>query len=103
MLQVPNPTGYKGVVIAKRRADAPITAESIVYAYTKIVQKRRPVVASEVILGLAEDKDRVTRYPISAIDAHLETSAAMIVCRTSRSILEDVTRTFARHNFSVTC
>lgn len=61
MLQVPNPTDYKGVVIAKRRMDEPRTEEPIIYAYAKIVQKRRPVVASEVVLGLAEDKDRVTR------------------------------------------
>lgn len=62
MLHVPNPTSYKGVVIAKRRADAPATDEPIVYAYAKVVQKRRPLVASEVVLGLAEDKDRVTRF-----------------------------------------
>lgn len=59
---MPDPTGYSGVVIAKRRADEPVTEEPVVYAYAKIVQKRRPVVALEVVLGLAEDKDRVTRY-----------------------------------------
>lgn len=62
MLHVPDPIGYRGVIIAKRRMDAPISEEPIVYAYAKMVPKRRPVVASEVILGLAEDKDRVTRY-----------------------------------------
>lgn len=62
MLQVPNPTGYKGIAIAKRKADEPKTDEPIIYAYARIVPKRRPVVASEVVLGLAEDKDRVTRY-----------------------------------------
>lgn len=62
MLQVPNPTGYKGIAIAKRKMDEPKTDEPIIYAYARIVQKRRPVVASEVVLGLAEDKDRVTRY-----------------------------------------
>ena len=61
MLQVPNPTGYKGIAIAKRKEDEPKTDEPIVYAYARIIQKRRPVVASEVVLGLAEDKDRVTR------------------------------------------
>lgn len=61
MLQVPNPTGYKGIVIAKRRADEPRTDEPVVYSYAKMVQKRRPVVALEIVLGLAEDKDRVTR------------------------------------------
>lgn len=64
MLQVPNPTGYKGIAIAKRKMDEPKTDEPIIYAYARIVQKRRPVVASEVLLGLAEDKDRVTRYII---------------------------------------
>ena len=64
MLQVPNPTGYKGIAIAKRKMDEPKTDEPIIYAYARIVQKRRPVVASEVLLGLAEDKDRVTRYTI---------------------------------------
>ncbi|CAN0273591.1 unnamed protein product [Pylaiella littoralis] len=62
MLKVPTPTGYKGIVIAKRKMDEPKTVEPIVYAYARIVQHRRPVVASEVVLGLAEDKDRVTRY-----------------------------------------
>lgn len=62
MLKVPNPTGYKGIAIAKRKMDEPKTDEPIVYAYARIVQHRRPVVASEVVLGLAEDKDRVTRY-----------------------------------------
>ncbi|CAM9407626.1 unnamed protein product [Scytosiphon promiscuus] len=66
MLQVPNPTGYKGIVIAKRKADEPATDEPIVYAYARIVQRRRPVAASEVVLGLAEDKDRVTRYTKAA-------------------------------------
>lgn len=61
MLKVPNPTGYKGIAIAKRKMDEPKTNEPIVFAYARIVQKRRPVVASEVVLGLAEDKDRVTR------------------------------------------
>lgn len=61
MLQVPNPTGYKGIAIAKRKMDEPKTDEPIIYAYARIVQKRRPVVASEVLLGLAEDKDRATR------------------------------------------
>lgn len=62
MLKVPNPTAYKGIAIAKRKMDEPKTAEPIVYAYARIVQHRRPVVSSEVVLGLAEDKDRVTRY-----------------------------------------
>ena len=62
MLQVPNPTEYKGLVIAKRRADAPVTDEPIVYAYARIVPERRPVIASEVVLGLAENKDRANRF-----------------------------------------
>ncbi|CAM9380469.1 unnamed protein product [Ectocarpus sp. 12 AP-2014] len=66
MLQVPNPTGYKGIAIAKRKADEPKTDEPIIYAYARIVPKRRPVVASEIVLGLAEDKDRVTRYAKAA-------------------------------------
>lgn len=61
MLQVPDPTGYKGIVIAKRSLDEPKTEEPVVCAFAKIVQKRRPIMSSEVILGLAEDKDRVTR------------------------------------------
>lgn len=61
MLNVPDPTGFKGVVIAKRRMDLPVTEEPIVYAYAKIVPKRRPVVPTEVLLGLADDKDRVSR------------------------------------------
>lgn len=67
MLQVPNPIGYKGIVIAKRRADAPATDEPIIYAYARIAHRRRPVVATEVLLGLAEDKDRMTRCPNAAI------------------------------------
>ena len=62
MLQVPNPTEYKGLVIAKRRMDEPVTDEPIVYAYARIVPERRPVIASEVVLGLAENKDRANRY-----------------------------------------
>lgn len=68
MLQVPNPTRYQGIVIAKRKADEPATDEPIVYAYARIIQRRRPVPASEVVLGLAEDKDRVTRYQSMALD-----------------------------------
>ncbi|CAM9250827.1 unnamed protein product [Sphacelaria rigidula] len=62
MLQVPDPTGYKGIVIAKQRADHPATDEPVVYAFAKIAHRRRPVVSTEVVLGLAEEKDRATRY-----------------------------------------
>lgn len=68
MLRVPNPTGFKGIVIAKRRADAPATEEPIVYAYAKLAHRRRPVVATEVVLGLAEDKDRARMPPPSNIE-----------------------------------
>lgn len=63
MLQVPNPMGYKGVVIAKRRSDEPATDEPIIYAYARIAHRGRPIAATEVLLGLAEDRDRMTRCP----------------------------------------
>eukprot|EP00752_Nemacystus_decipiens_P016507 g14756.t1 len=91
MLQVPNPTGYKGIAIAKRKMDEPKTDEPIIYAYARIVQKRRPVVASEVLLGLAEDKDRVTRYtkqaPTAKTDDELLKSARKYT-RTARKAWE---------------
>eukprot|EP00903_Cladosiphon_okamuranus_P007871 g7608.t1 len=84
MLQVPNPTGYKGIAIAKRKMDEPKTDEPIIYAYTRIVQKRRPIVASEVLLGLAEDKDRVTRYAKPAPTAKTDESLLKSVRRYTR-------------------
>lgn len=71
MLQVPDPTGYKGIVIAKQRADHPATDEPVVYAFAKIAHRRRPVVSTEVVLGLAEEKDRATRYSKAATRFHV--------------------------------
>lgn len=60
-MQIADPTSFKGIVIAKRKIDSPATEEPVVYAYAKFVQHRRPVMATEVVLGMAQEKDRVTR------------------------------------------
>lgn len=61
LVTVPDPTEYKGIVIAKRKSDRPLSEEPVVFAYARMVQHRRPVVGSDLVLGLVDDRDRVDR------------------------------------------
>jgi hypothetical protein len=56
MLNVPDPTDYAGVVIAKRKSDEPRTNEPIIYGFARLLRQQRPVIPSEIVLGLTLEK-----------------------------------------------
>ncbi len=49
--------GYTGVVIAKRCSSQPITDEPIVYGFSRLLQRRKVLSSSAVVLGLSREKD----------------------------------------------
>ncbi len=50
--------GYTGVVIAKQCNSQPITDEPIVYGFSRLLQQRKVLSSSAVVLGLSREKDR---------------------------------------------
>ena len=55
MSSVATPSEYCGVVIVKRESDAPATEEPVIFAYARLLHQRRPILATSVALGLADD------------------------------------------------